>query len=127
MPAELGIEFLEPQLDAVGGQHEHLAGHALVKALHEAEQVQRHALGKLLPAGQPAALALQHLRCNSAPPAHTSYHLGAIFHKPGDCNRAHQWTTPRASTDTPSCMVPGASAAGAPFTSGQESGMTSLG
>ncbi len=60
---ELGLELLVPELQAVGGQHQHVACRALVEALHESKQVERYALGKLLPAGQPGPLPLQHLRC----------------------------------------------------------------
>jgi len=62
-PPELVVKFLEPELQAVGWEDEGVSLDSLVKALHKPEEVNRHALCKLLPTGQLGSFSLSYLVC----------------------------------------------------------------
>ena len=62
-PPELVVKFLEPELQAVGWEDEGVSLDSLVKALHKSEEVNCHALCKLLPTGQLGSFSLNYLVC----------------------------------------------------------------
>ncbi len=63
IPLKLVIEFVEPLLKSIGGQHKLCAGSCSAEGFHVTEKVHGHALSILLLPSQLAALFLQKLRC----------------------------------------------------------------
>ena len=63
LPAEFAVKLVEPELQAICGQDQHVSLNTLVEALHESEEVKSHPLSKLLPASQLGPLSLNDFLC----------------------------------------------------------------